>query len=314
MTHDHSPRDSHSGHDHSGHGHTHDVDADSERRVLIVLFMTATFMVVEVIGGLWSGSLALLADAGHMLTDAGALTLAWVAFRLGRRPADRLRSYGYHRFKVIAAFANGIALVIITLWIVIEALLRFVNPVVVEPDIMMVVAGIGLLVNIVGFAVLHRGDRSNINMRGASLHVMSDLLGSVAALGAGVVIYFTGWMPIDPLLSLLICALIIYNAVILIRQASHILLEGTPDEFEAEKIRLHLMDKVPEIEDVHHLHTWLLTEGRPLMTLHVRVGVEVDQQAILQTVSERLAQDFGVGHVTIQVETGPCPAVEHRTT
>ena len=305
MSHDHK------GHSrHHGHGHSHDVDADSERRVLIVLVMTASFMLVEVVGGLLSGSLALLADAGHMLTDAGALALAWFAFRIGRRPADASRSYGYHRLKVIAAFSNGIALVIITIWIVIEAVTRFVDPVTVESELMMGVAALGLLVNIVGFIILHRGDRSSINMRGASLHVLSDLLGSVAALGAGIIIYFTGWMPIDPLLSLLICGLIIYTAVGLVRDAGHILLEGTPDDMEAARIREHLMAAIPAIEDVHHLHIWLLTEGRPVMTLHVRVRDEADQQSVLHAVSEALANDFGVEHATIQVEIGPCPEVE----
>ena len=296
-------------HDHShGHGHSRDVDADSERRVLIVLVTTASFMVVEVVGGVMSGSLALLADAGHMLTDAGALALAWVAFRLGRRPADQHRSYGYHRFKVIAAFANGVALVLITLWITIEAAIRFVQPVTVEPDLMMAVAAIGLVVNIVGFIILHRGDRSSINMRGASLHVLGDMLGSAAALGAGVVIYFTGWMPIDPLLSLLICGLIIYTCFGLVRQSVHILLEGTPDDMEAERVREQLMSAIPEIEDVHHLHIWLLTEGHPLMTLHVRVGEEADQQAVLRQVNAELVHHFDVEHSTIQIEIGPCPA------
>jgi cobalt-zinc-cadmium efflux system protein len=304
MAHDHS-------HDHGhGQGHSHDVDADSERRVLIVLVMTASFMLVEVVGGLVSGSLALLADAGHMLTDAGALALALIAFRLGRRPADLDRSYGYHRFKVIAAFANGVALVLITLWITIEAIIRFVRPVTVEPDLMMAVAAIGLLVNIFGFVILHRGDRSSINLRGASLHVLGDMLGSVAALAAGVVIYFTGWMPIDPILSLLICGLIVYTCIGLVRQSAHILLEGTPDDMEAERVREQLMAAIPEIDDVHHLHIWLLTEGRPLMTLHVTVGEGVDQQAVLHKVSEELAHHFGVEHATIQVEIGPCPEVQ----
>jgi cobalt-zinc-cadmium efflux system protein len=304
MAHDHS-------HDHGpGHGHAHAVDADSERRVLIVLVLTAGFMVVEVAGGIVSNSLALLADAGHMLTDAGALALAWIAFRLGRRPADGARSYGYHRFKVIAAFANGVALVIITLWITIEAIVRFVDPETVEPDIMMAVAAIGLLVNVAGFVILHRGDRTNINMRGASLHVLGDLLGSVAALTAGIVIYFTGWMPIDPLLSLAICGLIVYNCVGLVRQSAHILLEGTPDDMEASHVRRTLMEAIPEIEDVHHLHIWLLTEGRPLMTLHIRVGAGADQQAVLHRVSDELMVNFGVAHTTIQVEVGPCPEAQ----
>jgi cobalt-zinc-cadmium efflux system protein len=277
---------------------------------LIVLVMTASFMVVEIAGGIVSGSLALLADAGHMLTDAGALALAWIAFRLGRRPADLARSYGYHRFKVIAAFANGVALVIITLWITIEAAIRFVEPVRVKPDTMMAVAVIGLLVNVAGFYILHRGDRSSINLRGASLHVLGDLLGSVAALSAGVIIFFTGWNPIDPILSLLICGLIIYTSIGLVRQSGHILLEGTPDDMEAERVRRVLVDGIPEVDDVHHLHIWLLTEDRPLMTLHVRVGEAVDQQVVLHRVSEELVRHFGVEHATIQIEVGPCPEAQ----
>src|SRR5690606_32647310 len=179
-------------------------DADNRRRVQVALVLTATFMVVEVVGGLLSGSLALLADAGHMLTDTMALTLAAVAFHVSARPADAKRSFGYHRFQILAAFVNGLTLLVIVGWILFEALTHFMNPPAVQADVMLTIAVAGLLVNVVVFGILHGGDRENLNIRGAALHVLGDLLGSVAAIVAAVVILATGWMPIDPLLSVVV--------------------------------------------------------------------------------------------------------------
>ena len=177
-----------------GHSHPTHAAADNERRVFWTLLLTAGFMVAEILGGIAAGSLALLADAGHMLTDAASLTLAWLAFRIGRRPQDTRRTYGYHRFQVLAAFVNGVTLIAVVGWIAIEAARRLLAPAPVAGGLMLVIAGLGLLVNIAAFAILHGGDRDNLNIRGAALHVMGDLLGSVAAIAAGAVIYATGWM------------------------------------------------------------------------------------------------------------------------
>src|SRR5690606_34074649 len=173
--------------------HHHESD---QRRVQIALVLTGLFMLVEVAGGLLSGSLALLADAGHMLTDTMALALAAVAFRVAARPADAKRSFGYHRFQILAAFVNGLTLIVIVGWILVEAVQRFMNPTAVTGGLMLVVAAAGLLVNVVVFTILHRGDQENLNMRGAALHVLGDMLGSIAAIVAAIVILATGWTPI----------------------------------------------------------------------------------------------------------------------
>jgi cobalt-zinc-cadmium efflux system protein len=294
-----------------GHGHHHD-SADSERRVLLALLLTGGFMVVEVIGGLAAGSLALIADAGHMLTDTLSLGLAFVAFRIGRWPQDGRRTYGYHRFQVLAAFVNGLTLVVIVGWIAIEAIRRLLQPVEVLGGLMLVIALIGLIVNLGAFVILHGGDRENLNMRGAALHVLADLLGSVGAIIAALVISVTGWMPIDPLLSLLVAVLILRSAWMLLHKSGHILLEGAPDWLDDGELRKALVTAVPAVRDVHHVHCWMLTMERPLITLHARVVPGVDQQEALGAIHRALADRFGIEHATVQIETSeecaPAPA------
>jgi cobalt-zinc-cadmium efflux system protein len=293
-------------HDHA-HGHGQDASADNERRVFWTLLLTAAFMVAEVVGGIAAGSLALLADAGHMLTDTASLTLAWMAFRIGRRPQDARRTYGYHRFQVLAAFVNGVTLIAVVGWIAIEAGRRLLAPAPVAGGLMLVIAGLGLLVNILAFAILHGGDRDNLNIRGAALHVIGDLLGSVAAIAAGAVIYATGWTPIDPLLSLLVALLILRSAWLLVRKSAHILLEGTPDWLDVEALKTELVAAVPAVEDVHHVHAWMLTTERPLLTMHARVQSGSDHDQVLRAIQKVLDQSHGIGHATIQIEPGDCP-------
>ncbi|MGH6862400.1 MAG: cation diffusion facilitator family transporter, partial [Phyllobacterium sp.] len=232
-------------HSHEGHDHAPRITADNERKVLIAFLITFSFMVVEVIGGLLSGSLALIADAGHMLTDAGALALAYAAFRFGKRAADERRTFGYLRFEVIAGLINAMALFAILIWIVIEAVERFRNPGEVLAGPMFVVATIGLLINITVFWILTRGDSEHVNIKGAVLHVLGDLLGSVAAIGAAIVIYYTGWTPIDPILSILVCLLILRSAWSLMRNSLHILLEGAPENASPEEIEHNLLKTIP---------------------------------------------------------------------
>jgi cobalt-zinc-cadmium efflux system protein len=290
------------------HGYSDRHGTDSERRVLLALVLTGAFMVVEVIGGLAAGSLALLADAGHMLTDTLSLALAFVAFRVGRWPQDARRTYGYHRFQVLAAFVNGLTLLAIVGWIAIEAIRRLLEPVEVLGGLMLAVALIGLAVNLVAFAVLHGGDRRNLNLRGAALHVLADLLGSVAAVVAALVISLTGWMPIDPLLSLAVAALILRSAWFLLRRSGHILLEGAPDWLDEAELRDDLAAAVPGVLEVHHVHVWMLTMERPLITLHARVAPGVDQQEALHAIHQALAERFGIEHATVQIETADgCP-------
>ena len=216
-------------HNHGHAGHSHGAaHANNERRMGLAAALTGAFMFAEVAGGIAAGSLALIADAGHMLTDFASLSLAWFGFRLSRRPADWRRTYGFDRFQVLVAFANGLALFAIAAWIVYEAIERLMTTPQVSGGIMVVVATLGLFVNIAAFWLLQGADRDNLNIRGAAVHVLGDLLGSVAALAAGAVILLTGWTPIDPLLSILVALIIVRSGWQVTADAAHILLEGAP--------------------------------------------------------------------------------------
>ncbi len=285
------------------------------RRVFQAFLLISGFMVVEVIGGVVSGSLALLADAAHMLVDAVALLFAWIAFRLSRRPEDRMRTYGYHRFPVLAAFANGVSLVFLVGWILSEAIGRILDPSAVLAGPMLVVAGLGLLVNIGAFALLHGANRDNLNVRGALLHVASDMLGSVAAISAALIIMATGWMAIDPILSLLVCALVSRAAWFLLKESAHVLLEGVPERLNVREIGPDLVARVPEVEDVHHVHAWSLSQGYSLLTLHARVAQGTRPDPVIAAIRARLNERFGINHVTVQIELEECsddPAVVDR--
>ncbi|MDX1541722.1 MAG: cation diffusion facilitator family transporter [Geminicoccaceae bacterium] len=286
--------------------HDHDHQTGDERRVFFAMLLTGGFMLAEVVGGLIAGSLALLADAGHMLTDTAALALAFAAFRVARRGHDQKRTYGYHRFQVLAAFINGLTLILIVGGIAVEAVRRLAEPVEVEGGLMLVIAVAGLVVNIVAFAVLHRGSSENLNVQGAALHVLGDLLGSLAAIAAALVILWTGWMPIDPLLSILVALLIARSAWFLVRKSGHILLEGAPDWLDVGELRETLVEAVPEVRDVHHVHVWMLTSERPLMTLHAVIEGEADPIRCLQAIQRVLDDRYGIGHATVQIERGGC--------
>lgn len=277
------------------------------RRVTIALALTGTFMIVEVVGGVLSGSLALLADAGHMLTDTMALGLAALAFHVSGRPADSRRSYGYHRFQILAAFVNGLALLAVVGWIVIEAVRRLLAPPVVMGQLMLIVAIAGLIVNVVAFVVLHGGDRDNMNMRGAALHVLGDLLGSVAAIAAAAVILLTGWMPIDPLLSVVVAILILRSAWDLVQRSAHILLEGAPEWLDVAEMQQRLVAAVPAVGSIHHVHVWGLTQSRLMLTMHVAMTAAPDDTtATIRRIKSVLRDDFGIAHSTIEIETGDC--------
>jgi len=308
MAHDHHPHghsDRRHGHEH-GAGHAH--GAGNERAVFWGFLLTFTFMIAEVAGGLISGSLALIADAGHMLTDAAALGLAWLGFRIARRAPDDRRSFGYARFEVLAGLANAVTLLGVVAWIAYEAVQRLHEPQPVLAGPMLAVAALGLLVNVGVFTMLMRADREHINIRGALVHVAGDLLGSVAAIIAAVVIYITGWTPIDPLLSLLVGLLILRSAWALLRHSLHILLEGAPDHVDVDELRRDLAATAAGVVDVHHVHVWSLTSGRSLATLHVQLAPGADSHRALQDTKSRLAERFGIAHATVQVEpAGPCP-------
>ena len=298
-------RHSHS-HEHGGHSHAGHAHGSNETRIFWALLLTAGFMFAEVAGGVISGSLALLADAAHMLIDSVSLFFAWLAFRLSHRPADKARTYGYHRFPVLAAFANGIGLVFICIWIFSEAVDRLLNPTEVLASPMLAVAGLGLAINIAAFAVLHGADRNNLNVRGTLLHVWSDMLGSVAAIGAALVIMTTGWMPIDPILSVLVGLLVLRSAWFLMRDAAHVLLEGVPQQLDVHDIGRDLVSHVAVVEDVHHVHAWSLSQERSLLTLHARVTEGTNPDSAVAAIQERLADRFDIRHVTVQIELEGC--------
>jgi cobalt-zinc-cadmium efflux system protein len=277
------------------------------KRVQIALLLTGTFMFVEVIGGILSGSLALLADAGHMLTDTMALALAAVAFRVSSRPADSRRSYGYQRFQILAAFVNGLTLLVIVGWILFEAVRRLMSPPEVMGPMMLVVASVGLLVNIFAFIVLHGGDKENLNIQGAALHVLGDLLGSIAAIVAAIVIIYTAWMPIDPILSVLVALLILRSAWHLLKRSAHILLEGAPEWLDQDRMQKRLIERIPAINSIHHVHVWGLTPQHLMLTMHVALqDIPPDPTAVVRRVKNVLREDFGISHSTIEIETDDC--------
>lgn len=302
MSHDHASDSHDHGHQHDHASHMHVHGTGNERRVFWAMILTAVFMVAEVAGGFASGSLALLADAGHMLTDAASLGMAWMAFRVSRRPNDHRQTYGYHRYQVLAAFVNAVALVLIVGWIAIEAIQRFLNPVHVAGGLMLGVAVGGLVVNIVALIILHGGARENLNLRGAALHVLGDLLGSVAAIVAAVVIFQTGWTPIDPLLSLLVSVLILRSAWFILKRSAHILLEGTPDWLDLDALRTSLTAAVPAVRNIHHVHAWMLTSERPLVTLHASIAPGADYSDTLKRIHDHLEKTYEVSHATVQIE------------
>jgi cobalt-zinc-cadmium efflux system protein len=281
----------HSSHHHSSHDHTHthdhapEVNDDSERRVFWVMCLTGSFMVLQIIGGLFSGSLALIADSGHMLSDTAALGLAWFGFRLSKRPADQRRSYGYDRFQILAAFTNGLTLFFIAAWMTFEAVDRLLNPAPILSGPMLAVAVTGLLVNIGGFWILHKGDTQNVNMQGALLHVLGDLLGSVAAIGAALMIMFTGWFAADPLLSILVAVIILKSGYGIVKKSGHILLEGTPEHLNLNTISNSISQKFPDVIDTHHVHAWSLTAEKTVLTLHVRITETADMTALLRDIN-----------------------------
>lgn len=296
--HDHAGHD-HSGHD--GHGHAPTVSADNERVVFIGFLLTATFMVAEVIAGFMSGSLALIADAGHMLTDSAALLLAWGAFRFGRRASDGKRTFGYMRLEVVAGLINAVTLFGLTAWIIYEAVQRFMTPHQVLAGPMFVVAVLGLVVNIVVFLVLSRGDKEHVNIRGAMVHVLGDLLGSVAAIAAAVTIWLTGWMPIDPILSVLVAVLILRSAWKLFRNSLHILMEGTPGNVVIEDLSKALVAEVKGLAAVRHVHVWSITSGKPVATLEIALLPGADANTVTQAVKTELMADYGISHATVEI-------------
>ena len=284
------------------HEHPHERSRGESRRALVVvLVLTATFTVAEVVGGLLTGSLALLADAGHMLSDNLSLGLALFAAWLAGRPATPERSFGYQRAEILAALFNGVTLVAISIWIFIEAYSRLREPPEVLGGWMLAVAALGLLVNAVGALILSRSEGENLNVQGALRHVIADALGSVGAIVAALVIILIGWRYADPLVSVAIGLLILASSWSLLRDSINILLEATPRSIDAEEVGRRMAGAEGVVE-VHDLHIWTITSGFPALSAHVLVSQSEDCHARRRDLEKLLAHEYGISHTTLQVD------------
>lgn len=292
------------GHVHAhGHGHAGRSAAAGQanlRRLAVVLAMVVAYMGVEVVGGLWAGSLALLADAGHMLSDAAALGLSLFAVWMARRPAGPRRTYGYYRIEILAALINGVTLVGIALLIVVEAWGRFRQPPTVDGPVLLLVAAGGLVVNLAGLAVLRGGRRESLNVRGAWLHVLTDALGSVQALVAGALIWAFGWHLADPIASVLIALLVAFSSWSLLQESVSVLMEGTPGHVDVDQLRDAILE-VPGVVALHDLHVWSITTGFEALSAHVVVA-EGSPPRLLGRIRELVHSRFGIDHITVQLE------------
>ena len=291
-----------------GHGHSHapvTAAGGQRRRLALVLGLTLAVLVAEVVGAVVSGSLALLADAGHMATDALGIALALGAVSLAQRPARGRRTFGWQRVEILAAVANGLLLVAVALYVLVEAIRRIGNTPEVDSGLMLAIAGVGLAVNLVSLAVLHRGRAQSLNVRGAYLEVLADALGSVAVIVAGLIILTTGWTPADTVASLVIGCLVLPRALHLLRDALDVLLEAAPRGVDMGRVRTHILG-VDGVLDVHDLHAWTITSGLPVLSAHVVVTEEALAAGhggrVLDALCECLGEHFDVEHCTFQLE------------
>lgn len=299
------------GHSHGhGHGHSHGHASDANsRRLAIVLVLVLVYMVAEVVGALLTNSLALLADAGHMLSDAGALALSLFAIWIARRPPTSTHTYGFYRTEILAALANGATLVAISIYIFAEAIRRIGTPQEVEGGWMMVVAAGGLAVNLAGLWILSAGRSESLNVRGAWLHVLTDTLGSVGALGAGALILLYGWNWVDPVASLVIGVLVLYSSWNLLRETVSVLMEGAPGHIDVDEVR-DALRRVPGVTSAHDLHVWTITSGMVSLSAHVVTPGDRPVGPLLERIRGMLHDRFGIHHITIQVEPEDFTACE----
>lgn len=297
-------------HDHAGHGHAHQHSGDdgNARRLIIVLVLTALYMVAEVVGGLMSHSLALIADAGHMLADAAALALSLFAVWISRRPATPARSYGYHRTEILAALVNAATLIAISAWVFVEAYDRLAQPPEVAGRTVMWIAAGGLLINVVGMWVLSGGRKGNLNIQGAWLHVATDALGNVGAMAAGAAVAYFGWRWADPVASVLIGLLVCWSAWALLKESVDVLMEGTPRGIDPARVR-DALRAVAGVQAVHDLHIWSIASGRVSLSAHIAVDGSRPDREVLPELCELLREAFAITHVTLQLES-ECAAHE----
>lgn len=291
------------------HVHVHEHPRDRARgRLAFAFTLTCVVLIVEAMGGWWSGSLALLADAAHMLVDAGALALAWTAAVFALKPADTRRSFGYARLEVLAGFVNALVQLLLVIGIVYEAIRRLLAPesIHIHSGVMLIVAAVGLVVNAVVLRSLHAHDHDDLNTAGARLHVFGDLLGSVATVIAALLVRYLGWEWADPALSLLVSLLILRGAFLLLRRSAHILLEGVPEGLAPEELRAALALADPAIAEVHHLHVWQIASGSRMATLHARLRESGDPQQAMRAIQRIARERFSISHVTVQIESSDC--------
>jgi cobalt-zinc-cadmium efflux system protein len=285
------------------HSHRAQPDARNQRKILVAAALTFSYMTIEIIGGFWVNSVALIADGVHMLTDSIALIIAWWGFHMAQKPATERMTFGYQRTQILTAFINGAVLLLIAAAIVAMAIERMLNPQQVMGREMFIIAIIGLIINLIVFSILHSGNQKNMNMRGATLHFLGDTLASIAVISAAILIYFTGWNLIDPLLSILVAAIIAYNAYKLTRSAANILLEGVPAGYEIQAIKDDLAQAFPYLEHIHHIHLWAIAEEQVMMTLHAKTDLAHINDHTLYQIKTYLNDHHAVHHVTLQLET-----------
>jgi cobalt-zinc-cadmium efflux system protein len=289
------------GHSH-GHGHFHGSNrAENKRRLAVVLGLVVAYMVAEVIGGILTNSLALLADAGHMLSDAAALGLSIFAIWIAARPPTPQRTYGYYRTEILAALVNGATLVTISILIFVEAFRRIGAPPEVEGGLMMVIAAGGLVINLIGLWILNTGKSDNLNVRGAWLHVLTDALGSVGVIAAGVLIWAFGWYWIDPAASIAVGILVLYSSWALLRETVAVLMEEAPAHIDVDEVRNTIIG-IEGVRAVDDLHVWTITSGMVSLSAHVAVADERQPRALLTEIRRSLHDRFGIDHITIQLE------------
>ena len=271
----------------------------------MAFWLVAGFALVEVAGAWIGNSLTLAADAGHMFLDAAALGMSWYAMRLSERRQTERLTYGYHRFQVLAAFLNAVALLALCAWILIEAAGRLRSPQAMLPLPVLGIAAVGLCVNLVAFSMLHGS--ANLNVRSAALHLLGDLLGSVAAIAAALAALWFDWRLADPILALLVVAILAHGAWRVLKASASTLLEAAPPGIDVDAVRATLTAQVAGVLEVHHLHAWELTPERPLLTLHATVAEAVDAESVVGRIKAVLQETFGIEHSTVQVERGDCP-------
>lgn len=309
-------------HDHEAHGHSHAElddearghmapyagDATRTRKLMLAFGLTSLMMIVEAVGGWWSGSLALVADAGHMLVDALALLFAWMGAHFALRPADARRSFGYARFEVLVGYTNALSQFMLVGWILFEAVQRFYAPAPILSGMMLLVAIAGLAVNLLVLGVLGGHDHDDLNTAGARLHVLGDLLGSLGAVTAALFVRYFDWLWADPAISVFVSLLILNSAWRLLRRSAHILLEGVPEGVDIEAIVTGVEQDVPGVRDVHHVHVWQLAGGVRVATLHARLNEGTTPDQAILAVGRVLRRRFAIEHVTVQLDGVSCHA------